>query len=57
MPGNLAGHRLTRPGGTVQCESMLVIDTPPSMYTRWPNQGREPKEQAPNLGKLSLVKL
>ena len=30
MLGDLAGHRFTEPEGLVQCESMLVIDTPPS---------------------------
>ena len=25
MPGDLAGHRFTRPEGRVQCESILII--------------------------------
>ena len=34
MPGDLAGRR---PGSPVQCESMLVIETPLSTYARWPS--------------------
>ena len=28
MPGDLSDHRFTRPESPVQCESVLVIDTP-----------------------------
>ena len=38
MPGGLAGYRFTRPRGPVQCESMLIIDTSPGIYARWPSQ-------------------
>ena len=51
MPGDLAGHRFTRPEGLVQYESMLVIDTPPQLYTRYPNQSQVLSEQAPGPGK------
>ena len=43
-PGNLAGHRFTRPEGLVQWESMLVIDTPPGTNAKWFSQGRVPNE-------------
>ena len=46
-PGDLAGHRLTTPKGPVQCESILVIDTPPGIYNRQPSWGLEHLEQAP----------
>ena len=49
MPGDLAGHRFTRPGTQVQCESMLVIVWLPGMYARWPEQ------QINNVGFIYIV--
>ena len=53
--GDLAGHRFTRPGGSVQCKSMLVTDTLPSNYVRWFSRGWVPSEQVPKLGKYLQV--
>ena len=51
MPGDIAGHRLTRPEGLVQCDSMLVIATFQGMSARWPSRGHVLSEQAPNPSK------
>ena len=41
MPGDLAGHRFTGPGGPVQCESILVMVWPPGKYARRPGARSE----------------
>ena len=40
MPGDLAGYIFTKPEGLVKYESMLVIETPPSMNARQPSQSQ-----------------
>ena len=42
-PGDLAGHKFTRPGGPVQWESMLVIVWPTGTYVTWPSARPEQK--------------
>ena len=53
-PGDLAGHRFTRPESLVQCESMLIIVWPPSMYVRWPDARLEQQINAFGLNILSV---
>ena len=54
MPGDLAGHRFTRPECLMQCETMLVIATWQGTYARRPNRGRIPSKQSPQPSKYLI---